>query len=245
MNPKDITTVFFDFGGTCIFDNEGDAAGFAHAVTDLVHPLTAEQVGHARGSAGSSSELDRMDADPNTDPRDYFLARHRRWLEVLGIDKAKIKPIAIKLVERLSFYTREYLFPDVRATLEGLRAAGYKLGIISNYNFHLLHDIRRLGIDGFFDVVMISNVEGVGKPEPEFFHRALSGAGCEPYQAVHTGDSYGGDLLGAQGVGMAAFLLDREHEHDGPECPTIDTLLKLMDWLDVPYPPTDYYVQLG
>lgn len=47
------------------------------------------------------------------------------------------------------------------------------------------------------------------KPRAEIFAAALQKAGCTADEAVHIGDSYTADYLGAQAVGLRCILLDR------------------------------------
>ncbi|HID85959.1 MAG TPA: haloacid dehalogenase, partial [Anaerolineae bacterium] len=51
---------------------------------------------------------------------------------------------------------------------------------------------------------------GCAKPHPGIFQAALQWARARPEQAIHVGDSYHADVLGAQAVGITGVLLDRE-----------------------------------
>jgi putative hydrolase of the HAD superfamily len=63
--------------------------------------------------------------------------------------------------------------PAVVAAVERLHAAGFPLGLLSN-NVAPMERTGRLGeLLGLFDAVVESSVEGVRKPEPEIYRRAL------------------------------------------------------------------------
>jgi putative hydrolase of the HAD superfamily len=63
--------------------------------------------------------------------------------------------------------------PAMVAALEQLSAAGFPLGLLSN-NVAPMERTGRLGeLLGLFDAVVESSVEGVRKPEPEIYRRAL------------------------------------------------------------------------
>lgn len=47
------------------------------------------------------------------------------------------------------------------------------------------------------------------KPHKELFEKALEIADCKPQEAVHIGDSYTSDVLGARTVGILPILLQR------------------------------------
>ncbi len=49
--------------------------------------------------------------------------------------------------------------------------------------------------------------EVVGKPDPEFFHLALSDAGCPPGEAVMIGDDVHDDVCGAVNAGLRGILV--------------------------------------
>jgi putative hydrolase of the HAD superfamily len=61
-----------------------------------------------------------------------------------------------------------------------------------------------LGLMLAFDVVLISDAEGVSKPDPRIYHRALDRLGTEPGRAVFVGDHPEVDIAGARGAGMKA-----------------------------------------
>ena len=54
------------------------------------------------------------------------------------------------------------------------------------------------------------------KPRREIFDEALRVSGCTPDEAVHIGDSYDTDVVGARGAGIKPVLLlrGRERQHD-------------------------------
>jgi hypothetical protein len=58
------------------------------------------------------------------------------------------------------------------------------------------------------DFVVDSGVVGVEKPDPRIFRIACERAGVKPAEAVHVGDFYDIDVLGARAAGVHALLLD-------------------------------------
>ena len=63
--------------------------------------------------------------------------------------------------------------PAMVEALRRLREAGFPLGLLSN-NVAPMERTGRLGeLLGFFDAIVESSVEGVRKPEPEIYSRAL------------------------------------------------------------------------
>jgi putative hydrolase of the HAD superfamily len=101
------------------------------------------------------------------------------------------------------------LYPDVLPALAELRAAGLRLGIISDWGSNLLPIVEGLGLDRELDFVLASGAEGVSKPDPAFFRLAAARAGVPPGEALMIGDSYRADVAGARSAGMEAILLAR------------------------------------
>lgn len=85
-----------------------------------------------------------------------------------------------------------------------LHAAGYKLGIISNaLCADFLHwSLAGSGIAGCFEGVFGSVGVGYYKSSPRLYEAALKGLGTRPEEAVHVGDSYRFDVLGAKAAGL-------------------------------------------
>jgi putative hydrolase of the HAD superfamily len=56
--------------------------------------------------------------------------------------------------------------------------------------------------------------------------------------ALHIGDSYINDVLGARAVGITPVLLDRERKlsPDDVDCALVHSLSELLDLLEVSYP---------
>ena len=95
------------------------------------------------------------------------------------------------------------LFPDAARTLSSLRAGGFKLGLITNGSVRMQSGkLKCLSLEPAFDTVLISDAEGVSKPHPEIFRRALERLGTMADRAVFVGDHPDVDVSGARGAGM-------------------------------------------
>ena len=102
----------------------------------------------------------------------------------------------------------EHVPSDVLPALERLRAAGLTLAVASNANGVLQRMFDRVGLTPYFHAVCDSHVEGVEKPDPRFFQVVLDRAGGRPETAIHVGDLYYVDVLGARSAGIEPLLLD-------------------------------------
>jgi putative hydrolase of the HAD superfamily len=103
------------------------------------------------------------------------------------------------------------LFEDVLPVLDELRAAGLRIGVVSNgirdLNAFVAH--HRLDVDAIVD----SRSHGRVKPHPTIFQAALDVLGVAAADAVMVGDSLEEDVEGARALGMRAILVDREDRH--------------------------------
>lgn len=107
------------------------------------------------------------------------------------------------------------LFPEVPATLAALRRRGLPLAVISNWDHRLPRVLEDLDLAHFFDAVVYSAAEGVEKPHPRIFERALEELGREPAEVLHVGDRLQEDVEGALALGMEALLLVRPDTPEG------------------------------
>lgn len=94
-------------------------------------------------------------------------------------------------------------FPGMASTLIGLRARGLKLGIVTNgeTEFQGRH-VEALGLGPLVDAVLISQAEGLRKPDAALFLRAAGRLGVERADCLFVGDDPVADILGAHGAGM-------------------------------------------
>jgi len=101
------------------------------------------------------------------------------------------------------------LFEDVVPVLGRLKDTGMRLGVISNFEAWLERLLDQLGVTAFFDVRVISGVEGMEKPDPRIFELAMSRAGVDAVGSVHVGDDPRMDVAPAAALGMLPVLIDR------------------------------------
>ena len=97
------------------------------------------------------------------------------------------------------------LFPDAAQTLAALRASRMKLGLITNGSVRMQsRKLECLALRSMFDTVLISDAEGISKPDRQIFLRALEQLGGHPHHTVFVGDHPDVDVAGARAAGMLA-----------------------------------------
>ena len=89
---------------------------------------------------------------------------------------------------------------------------------------HMVRELLdHLGLLTRLEVQIFSNEEGVPKPNPSLFHRALRELATAAEHAVHVGDLRRTDIAGARGVGMGSVRISQSHD-DQSEHPEADAV---------------------
>lgn len=99
------------------------------------------------------------------------------------------------------------LEPGALALLQDLRQAGFRLGIISNFDLRLREILKHVGVLDLFEQIIVSSQVGAEKPSPRIFEEALRRFAVEPAELLHVGDEEKADGEGARALGIQAFIL--------------------------------------
>ena len=156
----------------------------------------------------------------------------RRICEKLGITDATFLA-EVRLRARRAFHdpTTFTVFPEVCETLKSLRRTVPRLGILSNWGWHLPELCEQLGLAPYFDFIVVSARVGCSKPNPCIFREMLRQAGTSPERTLHVGDSLSADVRGAQAVGITGVLVDRAGTVQSDGYPVVRDLAGVLDLL--------------
>jgi putative hydrolase of the HAD superfamily len=116
-------------------------------------------------------------------------------------------------------------------TLQRIRDDGYTVGVVSNADGRVARFLEHAGLAAYLDFVIDSGAVGVEKPDPRIFGLACAAAGVAPDEAVHVGDVYEIDVLGARAAGIRPLLIDPDGLHAAADCDRIAAITDLPDWL--------------
>ncbi len=97
------------------------------------------------------------------------------------------------------------VYPESAPTLVALRAAGYRLGLLSNTWWAAAWhdaDLAAHGLTDLLDVVAYTSDLERSKPHPSAFRAVAERLGVEPGACVMVGDRMIDDVRGAQRTGM-------------------------------------------
>ena len=219
-------TVLFDAGGVLVSPNweRASAALTRHGV-----PVTP-----ARLAAAEPFVKQHLDVAPTvrtTDDAQRGYLFFDLILKRVGIEANADTDAA--LAELKAFNDTEGAWdavaPDAVDTLTRLRAAGCTIAVVSNTNGTLKRMFTRVGLAPLLDVIIDSSEEGVEKPDPRLFHIAIERAGGSRDAAIHCGDMYQVDIVGARAAGLPAVLLDAAGLYGHADCPRVPTLTAFAD----------------
>ncbi|HEU4792355.1 MAG TPA: HAD family hydrolase [Nitrolancea sp.] len=88
-----------------------------------------------------------------------------------------------------------------------------QLGLITNGPSKIQRDkLMWLDIAHLFPLALVSEEEGIAKPDPEIFHRALRLAGSQPDEAIYIGNAPEIDVAGAQAAGLHSVWINRGNQ---------------------------------
>jgi len=164
---------------------------------------------------------------------EVYLYYPKAILTEAGVKAPKELPLKILKIVKEQFRGMTFtLFDDVLSTLKILKERKFILGLLTNLDKDMNPICRELGLEPYLDFVVTSAEVGVDKPEPPIFLTALQRAGVNASEAVHVGDQYKLDIIGARGVGIAPILIDRYDLYpEVSDCPRIHRLTELAEHL--------------
>lgn len=153
-----------------------------------------------------------------------------RIVRGMGGDADSAYACAVEITRAWERHENFELYDDVPDALTALRAAGFRLGLVSNAS----RDVREFALHHGLDVdAGISSFHhGRTKPHASIFRAVLDLLDVEPAEAVMIGDTIADDIEGALALGMRAILLDREGTRPDFE-PRIETLAELLPLLEL------------
>jgi putative hydrolase of the HAD superfamily len=119
-------------------------------------------------------------------------------------------------------------FPNLHKMLEELHSHNISLGMITNGKGQFqMNNIKALGIKEYFDVILISEWEGIKKPDSQLFRRALKQLNVLPTESIYMGDHPENDVKASQRVGMIGIWKKDYQWNDVEADYIIDDLLEL------------------
>jgi putative hydrolase of the HAD superfamily len=200
-----IDTVLLDAGGVLVFPNWERVAG-----TFARHGLHVSAAALQAAEPEAKFAIDEAHRVASTNDADRGSLYFRLVLAKAGIPPEA--PIEAPLDELWAYHSEhnlwEHVPDDVFPALEGLQELGVRLAVASNANGALHRMFARVGLARYFHAICDSCVEGVEKPDRRFFEIVLDRSGARREGAIHVGDLYHVDVVGARNAGLRPVLMD-------------------------------------
>lgn len=220
LRRADLDAVLLDAGNTLI---GLDLALIVEVLAAAGVETSVERL--ARAEAAARPSLSRFVAQGgSSETRDTFSFYVGRILTHLGLVGPDAPALADRLADTLKhdvgnrrLWSR--LLPGVPDALLALRAAGLRLVVVSNSDGTVEETLDRVGLASCLDAVIDSAVVGAEKPDPAIFAHALGRVAVRPERALHAGDLYAVDVVGARRAGVHAVLLDPYGDWEAVDCP--------------------------
>jgi putative hydrolase of the HAD superfamily len=210
--------VLFDAGDTLIGPRESFGAVYARVLRTLGVDLPG--AGLERGLRTGWAEFNRNHEPGKDRYRTYAGGEAEYWLRFIertlthtpgaptdsGLPRRALEPLRDAFRDPHAWI----VFPDVVPALVELRAMGVRMGVVSNWDSRLPKLLDQLGLAPYFGAVVVSHLEGIEKPSPEIFLRAVERLGGTPATTLHVGDVPELDEAGARAAGLTSVLIDRK-----------------------------------
>ena len=117
---------------------------------------------------------------------------------------------------------RLQLYPDVKKVLDELHPT-FRMALVSDAQpCYALPEMKAVGLDGYFDPIIISAHYGFRKPDTRLIRKALDIMELVPAEAIFVGNDMYRDIYGASRVGIKAIFIDsnqgaKSHENVTPD----------------------------
>jgi putative hydrolase of the HAD superfamily len=225
----EVRAIFFDAGETLLYPHPSFSELFAEVLREqgrVVDPARVQEVVSAYSKRFTDTVVSgegRLWSTSRDRSKAMWRGIYEAFFQELGIDGDRDR-LFEALYGRFTDLSSYRLHPDALPLLDRLTATDLVLGLISNFEEWLERLLEALEVQHYFDVTVISGVEGVEKPDPEIFRIALARAGVEAGGAVYVGDHPFFDVQAAREAGMVPVLVDRRDRHPDVDAIRITSL---------------------
>jgi HAD superfamily hydrolase (TIGR01509 family) len=206
IDPKQIEVLFLDAGGVLLYPDWERVSGILAKYR--IH-ITSARLAEAEFPAKRSMDEAGFTTTTGdiTEPDGYL-----GWVVKAADVHYDHEALHEAAKEFESTHASDNLWSDMPEEIPGalarLRDAGYRLAVLSNTESNLRDRIKAAGIEPFFETLVISAEVGSEKPDRKIFDEALRRMAVAPEHALHVGDFYSIDVVGARGAGIPAVMLD-------------------------------------
>jgi len=139
--------------------------------------------------------------------------RFERTLLAVGCDAEVARTLARRMaVLHMDTLARAVVCPPGRRELLAGLASSHRLALLSNFDdaATALRVLAAAELTPFFEVIVISDEEGLRKPSRALFERTCERLSAPPGRCLYIGDTIVEDIQGASGAGLTAVWIRRD-----------------------------------
>ncbi|QOR67058.1 HAD-IA family hydrolase [Cytobacillus suaedae] len=215
-----IKAVLFDLDGT-LLDRDASVKKFIDGQYDRL----IDHVGHI-------AKDDYISRFIELDARGYVWKDkvYQQMVEECNITNLEWTDLLKDYIEQFKFHCVP--FPNLLRMLDSLKEKSLKLGIITNGRGQFqLDNIKALGIEDYFDTILVSEWEGMKKPNVEIFRKALRNLEVDASQAMFIGDHPDNDVKASMAAGLVGvWKRDKQWEEVEADF-VVEDLMEVIDIL--------------
>jgi putative hydrolase of the HAD superfamily len=141
---------------------------------------------------------------------DFWLDVNRRLFHPDQLSPEQLREFVTDLYTSYGKGDTWRVAPGLADLLACCRELDIAVGLLSNWDRRLRGLLEDLGLADAFDAVIISAEVGLEKPDPRIFEHALQELDRSAGRAVHVGDTWEDDIVGARKAGMKAIWIAPE-----------------------------------
>lgn len=201
-----IKAVLFDLGDTLVYSNPEET--FRGILARHGMFKSVEEVKEALIEGNKEFDISKHEG---LTANEFYMQWNIVGLKHLGSEGRKARKLAESINAEWWKFADFHVFPEVKDTLQRLKRAGLKLGIVTGgFEEDIEMIVPKAGLDKYFDVMVGVNTTGKRKPHPKAFKHALKKLGVRSFEALFVGDNFENDYVGAQKVGIVPVLVKRK-----------------------------------
>jgi HAD superfamily hydrolase (TIGR01509 family) len=202
--------VIFDFIGTLAdvkgYNLEDSKMKLCKAIADVGFDVTTQCFLDAYSQAHEKYRVVRYE--------ELVEVTNAVWIaEALNNLGFKVSPEDARIRKAVNVFFEDYLTSlELRPCAENMLrkvSEDYKLGLISNFTYSpvIYAGLRKLNINRFFNVILVSEEVGWRKPHKHIFEEALRRLEVNAEETVYVGDSPLEDIKGAKTADMKTIFV--------------------------------------
>ena len=217
-HKKAYKAIIFDVGDTLLANYPSQAKIYTERINSLgftVDALTAGEISAALEKASHEQLAKEQNGEPRMSDADFEAMLDIAALSCVAKYRDKYKKtgamIYLEKLKHIPLPKQELkIIPGTFETLAALKDRGFRLAVVSNHRAWLPAHLANIGLADFFEIIIVSDIVGIEKPDVRIMKLALEQLALESAECLYVGD-HPFDVLCAKNAGInCAWLTSSE-----------------------------------